>query len=96
MKYRLSVPALFWDDHFDRKPCDGDPEQYIAREVGRIGRHVLIEATQLQLATLWDDAKFYTDKDGPTAHAENRWLRKPALDTLAALRHARDTGPTEE
>lgn len=84
--YRLKVPALFWDDHADRKPCDGDPAEYIAREVGRCGKRVCIEATPLQLATLQFDAVFYTHPDGPGADdPAYRSLRRSAAATLAAI-----------
>jgi hypothetical protein len=84
---RLKIPTSFWADHFDRKPCDGNPALEIATPVAVCGTRTLIEATPAQLATLRADAEFYSDAkhwDDP-AH---RWLVRGAGGTLRAITKA--------
>jgi hypothetical protein len=77
------VPAYFWDDHSDRCPCDGDPEQAMAREVKRSGSRVTIEGTPAQLECLRSDAAYYCDRDGPDECPAG--LKRSAAATLRAL-----------
>jgi len=61
----VSVPTRFWDDHCDRCPCDGDPQENMTREVRRAAGRVLIEGTEAQIEALRSDAAFYCDPAGP-------------------------------
>ncbi len=88
---RYKVPERFWDDHCDRCPCDGDPQEAMANEVSRAGRRVLIEGTEAQIETLRSDAKFYADPWGPdelplglkaSAKATVKALETPIVDAV--------------
>lgn len=63
-KHQIMVAATFWDDHCERVPSD-DGEAGLATEVKRVGARVLIEGDTKQIGCLYQDAKFYTDADGP-------------------------------
>lgn len=85
---RYTIPTLFWDDHRDRCPVDGDPEtarERMATEIRRgvYGRVVLIEGTPEQIEVLRSDAAFYADKDGPDLCPPD--LRLAARRTLEKL-----------
>lgn len=85
--YRITVPALFWDDHCDRCPCDGDPELAMAREIKRDkcypSRKVIIEGTIQQIEVLRSDAAFYCDRNGPDECPPG--IKRSAKATLAAI-----------
>lgn len=81
---RYWVPATFWDDHYDRSPCDGDPEIEMAREVRRAGNRVMIEGDESQIECLRSDAAFYCDRDGPDECPPG--LKRSAAATLRALK----------
>lgn len=83
------VPAMFWDDHSERAPCDGDPETAMAREVRRAGRRVLIEGDAQQLECLRSDAAFYAGGNVDDCAG----LVRSAAATLRALEAAGWTGP---
>lgn len=80
---QVYVPAMFWDDHCDRCPCDGDPDLVMAKEVRRSGSRVLIEGTPEQLEVLRSDAAFYADRWGPDECPPG--LKRSAAATLKAL-----------
>jgi len=80
---QYKVPALFWDDHADRCPCDGDPEIAMASEVTRSGSRVTILGNESQIECLRSDAAFYADKWGPDEAPAN--LKRSAIATLKAL-----------
>ena len=80
---RFKVPAMFWDDHEERGPGDGDPDKAMAREVSRAGRRVLIEGTAAQIECLRSDAKFYADPWGPDELPPG--LKASAKATVKAL-----------
>lgn len=86
---RLKVPTSFWADHFDRKPCDGDPDIEVATPVGVCGARTVIEATPVQLATLRADAAFYADASHWDDDPGNRWLVRSAQATLRAIAKAK-------
>lgn len=77
------VPEMFWDDHCERCPCDGDPDEAMAREVRRSGRRVLIEGNDAQIECLRSDAKFYSDRWGPDELPPG--LKASAKATVRAL-----------
>jgi hypothetical protein len=80
------VPTLFWEDHAERKPCDGDPEIEVARVVKSGRRYTVIEATPVQTETLRADAAFYCHPDGPGSDdPAYRGLRASAAATLRIL-----------
>jgi hypothetical protein len=80
---RLYVPALFWADHSERCPCDGDPDKAMARELRQAGRRALIEGTPEQIECLRSDAAFYCDPAGPDEAPAN--IVRSARATLAAI-----------
>ena len=80
---KYKVPAMFWDDHCERMPCDGDPEEAMAREISRSGNRVLIEGTEKQIECLRSDAKFYCDRWGPDECPPG--LKGSAAATVKAL-----------
>ena len=80
---RYRVPARFWDDHTDRCPCDGNPDEAMAREVSRAGSRVLIEGSAAQIECLRSDAKFYSDRWGPDECPPG--LKASAKATVKAL-----------
>lgn len=80
---RFKVPAYFWDDHCERMPCDGDPDEAVAREVSRAGYRVLIEGNEAQIECLRSDAKFYSDRWGPDELPPG--LKASAKATIKAL-----------
>jgi hypothetical protein len=77
------VPSTFWDDHFDRSPCDGDPAVDMAQEVKRSGNRVLIKGNTQQIECLRSDAAFYCDRNGPDECPPG--LKRSAAATLRAL-----------
>lgn len=84
---RVVVGARFWDDHCDRCPCDGNPEQAMANEVGRTGSRVTVEGTPAQIENLRSDAAFYSDRWGPDECPLS--LKRSAAATVAAIDTAR-------
>ena len=80
---RYKVPATFWDDHCDRCPCDGDPDDDMARELSRSGSRVTIEGTEAQINVLRSDAEFYADRWGPDECPPG--LKRSAVATVRAL-----------
>lgn len=87
MSRYIFVPSIFWDDHSDRCPCDGDPEEAMAKEVRRAGRRVLVEGTAAQIECLRSDAAFYCDNDGPDEAPAS--IVRSARATLAAIERAK-------
>lgn len=81
---QVLVPAMFWDDHCDRCPCDGDPDEAMASEVRRVGRRVLIEGSTAQIKCLLSDAEFYSDRWGPDECPPG--LKASAKATVAAIK----------
>jgi hypothetical protein len=82
-RHYIYVPALFWDDHSERCPCDGDPDFAMASEVRRAGKRVLIEGNAAQIECLRSDAAFYADPSGPDECPRN--IINSARATLAAI-----------
>jgi hypothetical protein len=86
---KFKVPTLFWQDHADRKPCDGDPDVEMARVVHVGRRYTVIEGTPAQIETLRADAAFYCHPDGPGSDdPAYRGLRASAAATLRAILEA--------
>jgi len=83
MQQQIWVPSTFWDDHYDRSPCDGDPATDMAQEVRRSGNRVLIEGNKQQIECLRSDAAFYCDRNGPDECPPR--LKRSAAATLRAL-----------
>lgn len=84
---QYKVPAKFWDDHCDRMPCDGDPDECMAHEVSRSGSRVVIEGTPEQIECLRMDAAFYCSKWGPDRLPPG--LKTSAAATLKVLTEPR-------
>ena len=78
---KLFVPAIFWDDHCDRFPCDDESD--MAAEVSRSGNRALIEGSTKQIECLRSDAEYYCDIHGPDKTPPS--IKRSAAATLKAI-----------
>lgn len=88
---QIYVPALFWEDHFERCPCDGDPDLAMAREIRRAGRRMLMGNAE-QIECPRSDAAFYCDGYGPDEAPAN--IVRSARDKLKAIARANNPSDT--
>lgn len=77
----IDLPAKFWQDHDERALPAG-------KLIKVVGNRVRIECTEEELAEILDDAKFYSDVNGPDQLPPG--LKASAKATVRAIERFRE------
>jgi hypothetical protein len=83
---RLTVPATFWDDHFERC-ADHEGIRNVIKENART---VVVELDDEALGNLRSDADYYSDSQGFDLEMCPKGLFRSARATLRAIDKAMD------